>query len=108
VVPWPAVGWALAGWHRRACIGHARTCRGHVAFAFACNALVYRTWFWLISGLGLHPTPAPQVVSSAENAKQLVEIEARILQVLSSTEGNILEDATAVQVLSEAKRVSWG
>eukprot|EP00198_Chlamydomonas_reinhardtii_P010624 XP_001699961.1 dynein heavy chain 4 [Chlamydomonas reinhardtii] len=46
------------------------------------------------------------VVSSAENAKQLVEIEARILQVLSSTEGNILEDATAVQVLSEAKRLS--
>lgn len=45
-------------------------------------------------------------MSSAENAKQLVEIEARILQVLSSTEGNILEDATAVQVLSEAKRVS--
>jgi len=46
------------------------------------------------------------VVSSAENKRRLKEIEDEILQVLSSSQGNILEDATAVQILSEAKKVS--
>ncbi|GFR52768.1 hypothetical protein Agub_g15379 [Astrephomene gubernaculifera] len=46
------------------------------------------------------------VVESAENKKRLAEIEDRILQVLSSSQGNILEDATAIQILSEAKAVS--
>ncbi|GIL82190.1 hypothetical protein Vretifemale_11083, partial [Volvox reticuliferus] len=46
------------------------------------------------------------VVASAENARQLAEIENRILAVMSTTEGNLLEDATAVGVLSEAKRLS--
>ncbi|KAG2482389.1 hypothetical protein HYH03_018685 [Edaphochlamys debaryana] len=46
------------------------------------------------------------VVESAENKKKLAEIEDRILQVLSSSQGNILEDATAIQILSEAKAVS--
>jgi hypothetical protein len=43
------------------------------------------------------------VVESAENKRKLKEIEDRILHVLSSSEGNILEDATAIQILSEAK-----
>lgn len=47
-----------------------------------------------------------QVVESAENKKKLKEIEDRILHVLSSSQGNILEDATAIQILSEAKVVS--
>ena len=46
------------------------------------------------------------VVESAENKQKLKEIEDRILKVLSESEGNILEDASAVQILSEAKVVS--
>lgn len=46
------------------------------------------------------------VVESAENKQRLKEIEDRILKVLSESEGNILEDASAVQILSEAKVVS--
>lgn len=45
------------------------------------------------------------VVESAENKGKLKEIEDKILHVLSTSEGNILEDATAIQILSEAKEV---
>ena len=37
---------------------------------------------------------------------QLKEIEDKILEVLSSSEGNILEDETAIQVLSSSKTLS--
>jgi dynein heavy chain len=46
------------------------------------------------------------VVQSAANKRKLQEIENQILHVLSSSEGNILEDASAVQILTEAKVVS--
>jgi dynein heavy chain len=46
------------------------------------------------------------VVSSAANAKKLKEIEDQILQVLSSSEGNILDDSAAIEVLSASKIVS--
>ncbi|GAX77074.1 hypothetical protein CEUSTIGMA_g4520.t1 [Chlamydomonas eustigma] len=46
------------------------------------------------------------VVTSADNKRRLKEIEDQILSVLSNSQGNILEDATAVQILSEAKKVS--
>ena len=46
------------------------------------------------------------VVTSADNKRRLKEIEDRILHTLSSTEGDILADASAVGVLSEAKIVS--
>ena len=46
------------------------------------------------------------VIESAENKRKLTEIENKILHVLSSSEGNILEDTTAIQILSEAKVVS--
>lgn len=56
-----------------------------------------------------HVGVAPvQVVTSAENKRKLKEIEDQILHVLSSSQGNILEDASAVQILSEAKVVSAG
>ena len=42
------------------------------------------------------------IVESAKNKKQLKEIEDKILEVLSSSEGNILEDETAVQVSQAA------
>ena len=36
----------------------------------------------------------------------LKEIEDKILEILSTSEGNILEDETAVQVLSSSKTLS--
>lgn len=46
------------------------------------------------------------ILESAANSKQLKEIEDKILKVLSSSEGNILEDETAVKVLSSSKVLS--
>lgn len=46
------------------------------------------------------------IIESAENKKQLKNIEDKILEVLSSSEGNILEDETAIQVLSSSKVLS--
>ncbi|KAH6585966.1 hypothetical protein BASA50_000909 [Batrachochytrium salamandrivorans] len=43
------------------------------------------------------------LLQSAENKKQLQEIEDKILEILSSSEGNILEDETGIQVLSSSK-----
>ena len=38
------------------------------------------------------------IIESAKNKKQLKEIEDKILEVLSTSEGNILEDETAIEV----------
>merc|ERR1719230_871367 len=46
------------------------------------------------------------VVEGAENKEQLEITENKILDVLSSSQGNILEDEAAVQVLSESKKLS--
>ena len=46
---------------------------------------------------------AALVTQSADNARRLADIEDRILEVLSSSEGNILDDATAVAAITEAK-----
>uniref|UniRef100_A0A3P8VG82 Dynein axonemal heavy chain 7 n=1 Tax=Cynoglossus semilaevis TaxID=244447 RepID=A0A3P8VG82_CYNSE len=46
------------------------------------------------------------ILESAANSKQLKEIEDKILQVLSSSEGNILEDEGAVKILSSSKVLS--
>ncbi|XP_060945031.1 dynein axonemal heavy chain 7 [Limanda limanda] len=43
------------------------------------------------------------ILQGAENKRQLKEIEDEILEVLSSSEGNILEDETAVRILSCSK-----
>ncbi|XP_076854479.1 dynein axonemal heavy chain 7 isoform X2 [Brachyhypopomus gauderio] len=43
------------------------------------------------------------ILKGAENKRQLQEIEDKILEVLSSSKGNILEDETAVQILSSSK-----
>ncbi|KAL6620932.1 hypothetical protein LY90DRAFT_662178 [Neocallimastix californiae] len=43
------------------------------------------------------------IVASAENSKQLKELEDKILELISSFEGNILEDESAVNVLSSSK-----
>ncbi|XP_035261919.1 dynein heavy chain 3, axonemal [Anguilla anguilla] len=46
------------------------------------------------------------IIESAANNKQLKEIESKILEILSSSEGNILEDETAIKVLSSSKVLS--
>eukprot|EP00931_Biecheleriopsis_adriatica_P059470 TRINITY_DN3558_c0_g1_i1.p1 TRINITY_DN3558_c0_g1~~TRINITY_DN3558_c0_g1_i1.p1 ORF type:complete len:4293 (+),score=1112.20 TRINITY_DN3558_c0_g1_i1:173-13051(+) len=46
------------------------------------------------------------VVEGAENKEQLELTENKILNVLSSSQGNILEDEAAVQVLSASKQLS--
>ncbi|KAM9844002.1 dynein axonemal heavy chain 3-like [Aulostomus maculatus] len=43
------------------------------------------------------------ILETADNNKQLKEIEGKILQVLSTAEGNILENETAIQILSSSK-----
>ncbi|XP_049773091.1 dynein axonemal heavy chain 7 [Schistocerca cancellata] len=43
------------------------------------------------------------IVQGAENKRMLKEIEDKILHVLSASEGNILEDETAIQVISSSK-----
>jgi dynein heavy chain len=46
------------------------------------------------------------ILQSAQNKRQLKEIEDKILEVLSSSEGNILEDETAIEVLSSSKTLA--
>ncbi|XP_033843048.1 dynein axonemal heavy chain 7 [Periophthalmus magnuspinnatus] len=43
------------------------------------------------------------ILQGAENKRQLKEIEDKILEVLSSSQGNILDDETAVKILSCSK-----
>ena len=44
--------------------------------------------------------------AGAANKKQLKEIEDKILETLSSSEGNTLEDETAIQILDWALKSS--
>ncbi|XP_077977539.1 dynein axonemal heavy chain 12-like [Glandiceps talaboti] len=46
------------------------------------------------------------IVQSATNKRQLKEIEDKILETLSSSEGNILEDESAIQILDSSKVLS--
>lgn len=46
------------------------------------------------------------IIQNAANSKQLKEIEDKILEVLSSSQENILEDETAIEVLSSSKELS--
>ncbi|XP_070559259.1 dynein axonemal heavy chain 3-like isoform X5 [Ptychodera flava] len=46
------------------------------------------------------------IIESAKNKKQLKEIEDKILEVLSSSQGNILEDESAIQILSSSKQLA--
>ena len=45
------------------------------------------------------------MVQGAENSRKLKEIEDKILEVLSNSEGNILEDETAISIITEAKTI---
>ena len=46
------------------------------------------------------------IVASASNKRQLKEIEDKILYTLSASEGNILENETAIQILDSSKILS--
>ncbi|XP_069795725.1 dynein axonemal heavy chain 12 isoform X2 [Narcine bancroftii] len=46
------------------------------------------------------------IVQSASNKKQLKEIEDKILETLEGSEGNILEDESAIKILDSAKIMS--
>ena len=46
------------------------------------------------------------IVQSAANKKQLKQIEDKILETLSASEGNILEDESAIQILDSSKVLS--
>ena len=46
------------------------------------------------------------IIQSATNKKQLKEIEDKILFTLSASEGNILEDESAIQILDSSKILS--
>ncbi|VUZ53452.1 unnamed protein product, partial [Hymenolepis diminuta] len=46
------------------------------------------------------------ILQGAANKKKLKELEDQILTVLSSSEGNILEDESAIQVLNSSKELS--
>jgi dynein heavy chain, axonemal len=46
------------------------------------------------------------LLQMAEDKKQLQSLEAKILQMLSESEGNILDDQTLIDVLSESKTTS--
>eukprot|EP00794_Sanderia_malayensis_P007414 gene7414-8234_t len=46
------------------------------------------------------------IVQTASNKKQLKEIEDKILETLSSSEGNILEDESAIKILDSSKVLS--
>ncbi|GFS14673.1 dynein heavy chain 3, axonemal [Elysia marginata] len=46
------------------------------------------------------------ILESAHNRRQLKDIEDKILEVLSSSQGNILEDETAIEILSSSKELS--
>lgn len=46
------------------------------------------------------------IIEGANNRKILKEIEDKILEVLSASEGNILEDETAIKILSTSKVLS--
>ena len=53
----------------------------------------------------LEEEKARLIIEAASNFKQLKNVEDTILKVLSA-EGNILEDATAIEVLTASKKLS--
>ena len=59
-----------------------------------------------IVALGTVHSVHPHSISLSLTYRQLKEIEDKILEVLSSSEGNILEDETAIEVLSSSKTLA--
>lgn len=57
----------------------------------------------ILALLYLKVLPICPVIIPLSSCRQLQEIEDKILEVLSESQGNILEDETAVQILSSSK-----
>lgn len=104
-----------------ACAMHAVDCCTYVHVC-STNAIPYHTAFGLFANfsrsnvimqlLGIvveneRPDLEEQknklILAGAENKRTLKEIEDKILHILSSSEGNILEDQTAIETLSQSK-----
>ena len=46
------------------------------------------------------------VTQSAKNARELKQLEDQILEVLSNSDGNILDDERAIKIITDSKSVS--
>jgi len=46
------------------------------------------------------------IIQGADNKRQLKNIEGKILEILSTSEGNILDDETAIKILNSSKNVA--
>ena len=70
------------------------------------NYFLFIFYFLLFCRPELEEERQQLIVQSAANKKQLKEIEDKILETLSASEGNILEDETAIQILDSSKVLS--
>lgn len=61
------------------------------------------TWIFFSTRPELEEERQALILQTAANKKQLKEIEDKILETLSSSEGNILEDESAILVLDSSK-----
>lgn len=79
------------------------------AIIYSMVCLLHESVFLFLTYFVLHCRPDLEeerqalIVQSAANKKQLKEIEDKILETLSSSEGNILEDETAIKILDSSK-----
>lgn len=62
--------------------------------------------FILLEDPELHEQKQTATEGATQNRKQLKDLEEQILHVLTATKGNILESERAIQILSNAKKVS--
>ena len=74
-------------------------------YAF-CRTCLATRFNWLTSTVGIIKVSVIHTSSTLLWLRQLKEIEDKILEVLSSSEGNILEDETAIEVLSSSKTLA--
>ena len=81
----------------------------HLFYIYHCNSSYNCKALFLMSVL-YRPDQEEQrnalILQSDANKRQLKEIEDKILETLQSSEGSILEDETAIQILDSAKFMS--
>ena len=71
-----------------------------------CHIRGVLIWLHLLSRPELEEERNVLILQSAANNRQLKETEDKILETLQSSEGNILEDESAIQILDSAKIMS--
>lgn len=87
----------------RLCLGPSPEALMHTC---SQKGLDQRLVAWLLYRPELEEERNILIVQSAANKKQLKEIEDKILETLSASEGNILEDESAIQILDSSKVLS--